>query len=379
MTRTFSSQSERRTRERAVRAVLRQWDELTPAGAGPIRELEARFAGWLGTPYVLAMSSATAAIEVALRAAGIGPGDEVILSAYDWGAAAGAVLRVGAQPVFADVELRTGILDPSSVNKRLTARTTGLVVTHLFGCPAPMDELLRIAERHALFVLEDCAQALGARYRDRSVGTFGHAAAFSFGWGKLLSAGEGGILVLHDAELFRRAVGLSQHPLRQMRDTGTMEPWGDLAMNARMHPVAAAMVLAQWEALPHRLERRRRICRQLSWMLRRIPQLVPPDDPPLGVHAFHRYSPVIIAEDADAGAIAQALAACGFPVHRGYIPVPLHLRSMFRTAYREGDCPQAERRCRSALGIDLDGKHLSREWLKSLTEAFQEVFNERRP
>jgi dTDP-4-amino-4,6-dideoxygalactose transaminase len=363
----------KRSVEQAVLAVLRRWDELTPGGGGPIRELEERFCTWLGGRYTLATGSATSAIEVALRAAGIGPGDEVILSAYDWGAAAGAVLRCGARPVFADIELKTATLDPESVQACLSPRTVALVITHLYGCPADMERLLALARRHHLFVLEDCAQALGAHYRGRPVGGFGDAAAFSFGWGKLLSAGEGGMLVLRDESLWRRALGLSQHPLRQFRDAGTTEPYGDLALNARMHPLAAAMVLAQWETWPSQLHQRRSACLRLSEMLRDIPQIEPPQDPPGSLHTFHRYSILILADGITAADIVSPLAALGFPVHPDYVRTPLHLRSLLRDDTRQGKCPQAERRCRSSFGLDLKGNRISRKWGERFAHALGRI------
>lgn len=176
---------------------------------------------------------------------------------------------------------------------------------------------------------------------------------------------------MRDAELRRRAIWLSQHPLRQVLDTGTEGPLGDMAMNGRIHPLAAALALAQFKELPRRLARRRRACLRLSQRLQGLPGIVPVEDPKDGRHAFHRYSPTVTAEFVTA---VDLLAAQGFPVHRGYIRRPLHLREPFRKRYREGDLPQAERRCRTSLGIDADWSCVSFRWVDQLADAFTRVF-----
>lgn len=322
------------------------------SGGGVVANLEETFLQWIGAGHALAVSSGTAAIEVALRAAGVGPGDEVITSSYDWGAAAGAILRCGATPVFADVDWKTGAIDANCVRPLVTPRTTALVVTHLAGCPANLDGLMEVAQRHKLFVLEDACQALGARYRARPVGAWGDAAAFSFGPAKLLSVGEGGMLVVRDAGVRRRAVQVSQHPLRQLAQTGELG-WGDLAMNARIHPLAAALAIAQWPAWPRRLRTRRRHCKQLSKLLTPLVGLYPPNDPEYGEHAFHRY--VLLIEDAHQVApFISGLLRRGIAANAGPIEQPLHLRALpFRASFRATECPVAERRCRHTVGIEL--------------------------
>lgn len=352
---------------RAVLNVLRHWD-LTPTGGQLVRDLEETFSRYMMGAHALAVSSGTAALEVALRAAQVGPDDEVVLPAYDWGAATGAVLRCGAKPVFADVDPSTTALDAGSLAARITRRTVAVVVTHWAGCPANLDPILTVARRHGLFVLEDCAQALGALYHSRPVGSFGDAAAFSFGWGKLVCAGEGGMLVFQDNALWRRAVGLSQHPVRQVRDGA--DGLGDLALNARMHPLAAALVLAQWEMWPRWLERRRRNCLYLSRRLRGLAGVCAPCDPPYGRHSFHRYF-IGLPNETVAIQVAQVLNSLGFPVNSGYICRPLHLREPFQGSYALGHCPQAERRCRAALGIEADWTRVSGAWVRGLADALR--------
>lgn len=347
---------------RAVLDVLRRWSQLTPAGGETIRRLEEVFAGYAGG-HALAVSSGTMALEVALRAAGVGRGDEVVLSAYDWGAAAGAVLRCGARPVFADVDPRTLTLSPVSLARCVASRTRAVVITHWGGCPADLAGILEVARRHRLFTLEDCAQGLGAMWGDRPVGSFGDAAAFSFGWGKLVSAGEGGVVVFRDEALWRRAVGLSQHPLRQLREAAN--GLRDLAMNARMHPLAAAMVLAQWELWPKWLERRRAACLELSGRLAGREGVAAPVDPPYGKHSFHRYL-LRLWEEPLASHLLEALKTRGWPVAPAFPHETLCQRAGLRQGRKRIRCQHAEQACRTTLVVELDWARVTRSRLQRL-------------
>lgn len=351
---------------RAVLQVLAKWPELTPAGGEVIRAVERRLEEYVGG-HAVAVSSGTVAIEVGLRALGIGSGDEVVVSPYDWGATTGAVLRCGAKPVFADIDPRTATMAPASLAARIGPRTKAVVVTHWAGCPADLDGVLELARRHRLFVLEDCAQALGATYRDRPVGSFGDAAVFSFGWGKLVCAGEGGALVFRREELWRKAVGLSQHPLRQFREGA----WGlgDLAMNARMHPLAAALVLAQWDRWPGWLERRRRACLYLSSQLRGWRGVAVPFDPPHGQHSFHRY---VLRFDRTSVAlhVLELLSKQGWAAAAAFPQQPLHHR--LRPRGRRDRCPEAERACQGSIVLDLDWCKVSRAELEDLAQVLQQ-------
>lgn len=349
---------------KAVMEVLERWDTLTAAGGQPIRSLEEEFATQLGVPHVVSLSSGTMAIEVALRAAGVGPGDEVIIPAYDWGASAGAILRCGATPVLADICPVRATVNPEAVETAISSRTHAVIITHLFGCPADMDALVVVAKRHGLFVIEDCCQALGASLHGRPIGTFGDAAVYSFGWGKIICAGEGGMLTFQAAELRRRAIRISQHPIRQRLDTGD-EDLGDLACNGRIHPIAAALARVQLKALPSRIVRRHKACLYLSQQLMRLPGVVAVEDPPDGHHAFHRYSPLLDSADA----VVERLSQAGWAVHRGYLK-PLYLREPFRGRYSHDEFPGAERRLRESIGIELSWDGVRRRELDRVVSVF---------
>src|SRR5438093_11219844 len=191
--------------DRAAVARVLNRGVLSGVGAPEARGLEAEFAAVVGRRFCLATNSGTSALHIALAAAGVGPGDEVIVPALSFIATAQAVLHQGAIPVFADVEPDTYNIDIADAARRVTARTRAIVPVHLHGLPADMDAVLALARRAGLVVIEDAAQAHGATYRGRPVGTLGDMAAFSLNSTKNFPAGEGGLFVTASEELHARA------------------------------------------------------------------------------------------------------------------------------------------------------------------------------
>jgi perosamine synthetase len=243
------------------------------SGGGLIAEFESAFSAFVGTSHALAVSSGAAALHLALLAAGVGPGDEVILPAYGWGQILVFLDALDAVPVFADISEKTLGLDPASVTTKITERTRAIVVTHCAGVPAAVDELMTLAEQAGVTLIEDCAQALGAEIGKRPVGTIGHIGVFSFGPRKHLPCGEGGALVTDDVLLWERALVAGQHPDRaalQVSDprlTATECFWP-----YRIHPIAAVMGTALLPFLPswraQREHNHQALCdglRSLSW------------------------------------------------------------------------------------------------------------------
>jgi len=174
-------------------------------------QFEADFAVWLGVKHVIACANGTDSLEILLDTFGVGPGDEVIVPAMTWISTAEAVGTRGAKPVFVDVD-ETWTMDPERIAERITARTKGIIPVHLYGCPADMPRIMAIAEQHGLFVLEDCAQAHGATVSGRKIGTWGHAASFSFYPGKNLGAyGDAGGMATQDEALATKARMIANH------------------------------------------------------------------------------------------------------------------------------------------------------------------------
>ena len=206
-------------------AVLTVLDRGVLSGpfAPEVRSLEREFASFIGTRHALATNSGTAALHMALAAVGVGPGDEVITSAYSFVATAQAVLHQQAIPVFVDVEPRTFGIDPALIERAITKRTKALLPVHIHGMPCDLDEVMAIGKKHGIPVVEDACQAHGAMYRGRRAGSIGDAAAFSLQSSKNLPCGEGGVFVTNDSAMLDRANSLRMfgENVRQMEDV----PW----------------------------------------------------------------------------------------------------------------------------------------------------------
>ena len=176
------------------------------------RQFEAEFAEWSDSKYAIAMGNGTLALDVALQALEIGAGDEVIVTPRTFIASISSVVNAGATPVFADVDEATGNITPESIAAVLTAKTKAIVCVHLAGWPCDMDGIMALAEQHNLYVIEDCAQAHGARYKGRSVGSIGHIGAWSFCQDKIMTTGgEGGMVTTNDEQLWRKMWAYKDH------------------------------------------------------------------------------------------------------------------------------------------------------------------------
>lgn len=237
----------------AVRDVLRSRKLFRFYGAKPrllersrVTDLEKRFSSYVGTQHALAVNSGTSALVCALKALGVGPGHEVIVPAYTWFATPAAVLAVGAVPVIAEVDASLG-LDPKDVHRKLTPQTKALLPVHMRGDPAAMDTLLALAREKGLVVLEDAAQAAGARVGGRPVGRLADMGAFSFQMSKIITAGEGGMVTTDDDALFRRAA--MYHDNAVVPHMGfSLDEWLP-GLNSRMSELHAAVLSVQLERL----------------------------------------------------------------------------------------------------------------------------------
>jgi perosamine synthetase len=217
-----------------------------------IEEFERGFAEWCGTRYAIATNNGTTALHLALVALGVGPGDEVIVPTLTYIASANAVTYCGATPVLVDVDPVSLTMDPAAVADAITERTVAVMPVHLYGHPADMDPLTELARRHGLAVLEDAAEAHGARYRGKRVGTLGSCAAFSFFGNKIITTGEGGMVTTDDEALARR---LLQHR-GQGQDFERRYWFPVVGFNYRMTNVAAAIGVAQLERVDEHLRAR---------------------------------------------------------------------------------------------------------------------------
>jgi len=311
-------------------------------GGPAVGELESTLADRLGVAHAVALSSGTDSLLCALMALGVGHDDEVILPTFTFFATAGVVARVGARPVFVDIDPQTFNLDPRSVEKAVTGRTKAIIAVHLFGQCAEMDALNEIAGARGIAVIEDAAQAIDARYRDRPAGSLGTMACLSFYPTKNLGGfGEGGMLLTNDATLAERAELLRNHGQSKRQYTHEL-----IGGNFRLDTMKAAILLVKLRHLDEFTKRRRRTAALYDALLaggKVTTPYVPDHQRPV----YHQYS--ILCDQRDE--LRAHLTECG--VGSGiYYPLPLHLQPCFASlGYKRGDLPTAEQTCERILSL----------------------------
>jgi len=312
----------------AATAVLRSG--RVNAWTGPdVAAFEQEYAAYCGVSHAVALANGTLALEAGLVGLGLQPGDEVIVTCRTFIASAAAIVLRGGVPVFADVDLETQNVDPESVATLIGPRTVGVVAVHLAGWPCDMDALGELAGQHGLWILEDCAQAHGAKWRGRPVGSFGNAAAFSFCQDKILSTGgEGGMLLTDDEQVYRRAWSFKDHGKDQdlmdkakvSSSVGCQWVHASVGSNWRMTGPQAAIGRLQLGKLEQWCERRNRHAQILLQALQAIPALRIPEPPPHVTHAYYKFyafvRPEAMREDARDGMI-RASWDKGLPVSAG--------------------------------------------------------------
>jgi dTDP-4-amino-4,6-dideoxygalactose transaminase len=333
----------RALRGEALAALAATYDANRFCLGSDVEGFERNFADALGYPSVLGMNSGTSPLHVACMIAGFGPGDEVIVPPFTFIASAWGVSYVGARPVFADIEPGTYNLDPAAVEAAITPRTKGLVIVHLFGLPARMDELMAIAERHGLFVIEDCAQAVGARYLGTPVGLFGDAATFSFYPTKNLGGcGEGGAFVSRRPEVAARAKLIRVHGMEKRYHHAI------IGGNFRMEGFQGALLNVKLPHLPAWTARRRAIARAYLDGIR-LEAVGLPAEPEYGESVYHQFTLTHPRRDA----LRSHLSACGIGTDLIY-PLPLHLQACFADlGCLPGSFPVAERVAASCLSLPI--------------------------
>ena len=334
-------------------AILEVLESGAWGGYSPkVPEFEQRFAAFHQARFGIATSNGTVSLEAALAAAGIGPGDEVVVPPISFIATAAAVVRVGAVPVFADIEPAACNLDPVRFAEAITPKTRAVIPVHFAGHPCDLDAILETAARHNLVVIEDAAHAHGASWRGRKAGSFGHLGSFSFQQSKNMTAGEGGILLTNDPDLAEAARSICNHGRR------TGGAWFEhirLGTNCRLTGWQAAILLVQLDRLPVQLERRARHAAILNRKLAGNGFLVPPAvDARVTAHAWHLYTLRLdsaLAARVPRQRIVDALAAEGIPGVSSY-PYPLYANPLFdHHPHRRSDCPEAERFCRECFWV----------------------------
>jgi dTDP-4-amino-4,6-dideoxygalactose transaminase len=292
------------------------------------RLFEREFADYVGTKHAIALHNGTVALELALYAMGVGEGDEVVTTPRTFIASASAVVMRGARPIMADIDRDSGLITAESIERVITPRTKAIIVVHLAGWPADMDAIMELARKHNLWVIEDCAQAHGARYKGRSVGSIGHAGAWSFCQDKILTTGgEGGMLTLNDDELWNKAWSFKDHGKSYDAVYNRQHPPGfrwlheDFGTNWRMLEVQSAIGRVILRKLDGWVEKRRANAHYLSERFRQIPALRVPEVPAHLYHAYYKYYVYVRPEKLKPGwnrdRIMQAVSELGVPCMSG--------------------------------------------------------------
>ncbi len=317
---------------------------------GPeVEAFEAEFAAYVGARHCVGVSNGTAAIQLALTACGVGAGDEVIVPANTFFATAEAVSTAGATPVFVDCDAASRNLDPARLEAAITERTRAVVPVHLYGQSADLDPVFEIAARRNLIVVEDAAQAHGARYKGQSVGALGRAGCFSFYPGKNLGAyGEGGAVVTNDAEVARR--------VRLLRDHGSEQKYRHeiVGYNFRLEGMQGAVLRVKLRHLDAWNDLRRAHAARYDELLAPLAAaaggaLTLPREMPYARHVYHLY----VVESGARDEMQKHLSAAGVQTGIHY-PVPVHLQPAYAAlAHRTGDFPEAERQAARVLSLPM--------------------------
>lgn len=338
-----------------------------------VKGLEADVAAYIGTRHCVAANSGTAALHMAVSAAGIGPGDEVITSAFTFLASATCVLHHNAIPIFADIQPGTYNLDPASVRRAITPRTKAIIPVHICGLPADMDEIMTIAHEHGLVVIEDACQAFGATYKGRRAGSIGEMGAFSMESSKLLaSTSEGGLLVTNRQDYAQRALlvrlfGEGEVPGNQPREYNALT----MGWNYRITYFSAAMARSQLTRFDSDQAVRQRNASVLSARLASITGVEPPVVPEDRTHGYFMYPIRLYPEKMGLDvspwhfttAVGKLLAAEGMPAGRWQTrPVPAQAMFLRKEGYGKG-CPWSCHHARPDLDYSKESYPVTEDML----------------
>ncbi|MCU1305915.1 MAG: per [Acidobacteriaceae bacterium] len=342
--------------EEAVAEVLRSgWVSQGPR----VAEFEHRFAEYVGAAHAIAVSSCTTALHLALLAAGVEPGDEVICPSLSFIATANAITYVGATPLFADIDRSTYNLNPECVESSITGRTKAILLVHQIGLPSPIDEMKAIASRHGLVLIEDAACAIGSEYQGQRIGRPQTSmACFSFHPRKIITTGEGGMLTTNDEELATRVRRLRQHAMtvsdlaRHSSPRVVIESYEEVGYNYRMTDLQAAIGIVQLQRLDKMLCRRRELGQRYSERLSALGWLVPPQEPSNCRHNFQSYMARLTSDaPVTRDQLMQELLDQGISSRRGVMAI--HRERSYRDEKSEVRLPETNLVADTAIILPL--------------------------
>ena len=311
-------------------------------GGKQLKELESLARDYFKIKHAVAVNSATAALHAAVAACGIGPGDEVIVTPYTMCSSATSIIMSNAIPVFADIEEDTFCIDPKEIEARITPQTKAIIVVHLFGYAAKMDEIMAIASKHKLKVIEDCAQSPGTIYKGKKAGTIGDIGILSLNQHKTITSGEGGIAITDDPDLALRMQLIRNHGEVITADMKVDDVTNIVGFNYRMTELEAAVSVGQFKRLDSLNDYRIGLAEYLTKQLSDFDGLILPKKTEASDHVYFMY-PLKFKEEVigvKRDKFVKALQAEGIPCGIGYIK-PIYLEPLYqkRTAYGRQGCP----------------------------------------
>ncbi|OED44471.1 erythromycin biosynthesis sensory transduction protein eryC1 [Endozoicomonas sp. (ex Bugula neritina AB1)] len=325
-----------------------------------VESFEKEAAHYLGVKYALACANGTDALVLALQAAGIGVGDEVLTTGFTFFATAEAIMQVGASPVLVDIDPKTFNLDPAELERAISPRSKAVLVVHLFGQPADLSSIQSVCEQHGLLLLEDCAQSFGAEYKKKQTGTFGIAGTFSFFPSKNLGGfGDGGMITTNNKDVADK--------IRQLRNHGSSEQYihDTIGYNSRLDEIQAALLRVKLKHIDHFNRQRQSISRYYREALGGSDIIIPHESSE-GTHIYHQYT-VVLPSNRDL--VRKRLARKGV-ASAVYYPLPLHRQKALQPALenrRKPELPMCEQLAEHCLSLPIY-PGMTREQIDSVTE-----------
>jgi len=318
--------------------------EATQFILGPnVRAFEEEAASYLGVNHAVGCASGTDALHLALIAAGIGEGDEVITTPFTFIATAEAILYVGAKPVYVDIDEKTLNMDVNQIEAAITPKTKAILPVHLFGQPADMASIQAIADKHNLVVVEDCAQSFGASIDGKQTGSMGIAGCFSFFPSKNLGCfGDGGLITTQDEKI-------AEH-LRVLRNHGSWKRYhhSELGFNSRLDELQAVILRAKLKRIDQYNEGRRRVAHRYSAALAEMDGITPAHEDGIGRHVYHQYTLLSEKRDQIMAALQEQQIACAV-----YYPIPLHQQEVFADVCQGVTLPVTEKIASTCMSLPI--------------------------
>ncbi len=331
--------------DEAVQAVIDRGEFIL---GHEVEVFEQEIAAYLGVEHAVGVASGTEALQLALVACDVGPGDEVITTPFTFFATAEVVTQCGAKPVFVDIEPRTYNMDSTRIERAITKRTKAILPVHLYGQPCDMDPMLELARKNGLTVIEDCAQSMGAEYNGKKAGSLGDAGCFSFFPSKILGAyGDGGLVATNDAQI--------AETLRLLRNHGRKETYHHVipGFNSRLDALQAAILRVKLRHVDDWIQLRRQKAIAYTERLASLDGVLPPYAGPHARHVFNYYTVGLKDTTVDRNKLRDYLASSGIATAI-YYPLSLHLQQVYQgLGHKAGDFPESEMAQDQVLSLPL--------------------------